>query len=112
MIKNRCPLPKTVNLFDQLKGAKTFSKIDLHSGYHQLQIKEEDIPKTAFRTRYEHYEFVVIPFGLTSAPAAFIDLMNRVFKPYLLRFVVVFIHDVLIYSKASEEHAHHLRIVL
>ena len=81
--KNRYPLPKIDDLFNQLRGTGTFSKIDLRSGYHQLRIKNEDIPKIAFRTRYRHYEFVVMPFGLTIAPSAFMDLMNRVFKPYL-----------------------------
>ena len=111
-IKNRYPLPRIDDLFDQLQGASHFSKIDLRSGYHQLKIRREDIPKTASRTRYGHYEFLVLPFGLTNAPAAFMDLMNRVFKPYLDKFVVVFINDILIYSKSYVEHGEHHRIVL
>ena len=111
-VKNKCPLSKIDNLFDQLHRAEYFSKIDLQSGYHQLRIKKEDTLKTAFRTRYGHYEFLVLPFGLTNAPVAFMDLMNRVFKPYLDRFVIVFIDDILIYSKSQAEHKEHLRIVL
>ena len=111
-LKNKYPLPRNEDLFDQLKGAGVFSKIDLRSGYYQLRVKEGDVPKTAFRTRYGHYEFLVMPFGLTNALAAFMDLMNRVFRPYVDQFVVVFIDDILVYSKDAQEHEHHLRIVL
>nr|GFB35458.1 retrotransposon protein, putative, Ty3-gypsy subclass [Tanacetum cinerariifolium] len=109
---NRYPLPRIDDLFDQLQGAKFFFKIDLKSGYHQLRVKEQEIPKTAFRTRYGHYEFLVVPFGLTNAPAVFMDLMNRIFHEYLDKFVIVFIDDILVYSKMKEEHEEHLRIVL
>nr|AAX92958.1 retrotransposon protein, putative, Ty3-gypsy sub-class [Oryza sativa Japonica Group]ABA92829.1 retrotransposon protein, putative, Ty3-gypsy subclass [Oryza sativa Japonica Group] len=110
--KNKYPLPRTDDLFDQLEGAKVFSKIDLRSGYHQLKIRTGDIPKTAFSTCYGLYEFAVISFGLTNAPAYFMNLMNKVFMDYLDKFVVVFIDDILIYSKDEEEHAEHLRLVL
>ncbi|GJR61771.1 putative reverse transcriptase domain-containing protein [Tanacetum coccineum] len=111
-VKNHYPLPRIDDLFDQLQGSSVYSKIDLRSGYHQLRVRDEDIPKTAFRTRYGHYEFQVMPFGLTNAPAVFMDLMNRVCKPYLDKFVIVFIDDILIYSRNEEEHANHLRIIL
>ncbi|KAL0560205.1 hypothetical protein IC582_000605 [Cucumis melo] len=110
-VKNRYPLPKIDDLFDQLQGATVFSKIDLRSGYHQLRIKDGDLPKTAFRSRYGHYEFIVMSFGLTNAPAVFMDLMNRVFREFLDTFVIVFIDDILIYSNTEAEHEEHLRIV-
>ncbi|KAM2086619.1 hypothetical protein ACFX1R_024133 [Malus domestica] len=111
-IKNRYPLPRIDDLFDQLKGAYVFSKIDLRSGYYQLKIKNENVPKTTFRTRYGHYEFLVMSFGLTNALAVFMDLMNRVFQPYLDIFVIVFIDNILVYSKSKVEHARHLKLVL
>ncbi|GJY43479.1 putative reverse transcriptase domain-containing protein [Tanacetum coccineum] len=111
-VKNRYPLPRIDDLFDQLQGSQLFSKIDLRSGYHQLRVHEDDIPKIAFRTRYGHFEFTIMPFGLTNAPAVFMDLMNRVCRPYLDKFVIVFIDDILIYSKTQKEHVEHLRLVL
>ncbi|GJT65769.1 putative reverse transcriptase domain-containing protein [Tanacetum coccineum] len=111
-VRNKYPLPRIDDLFDQLQGAKFFLKIDLRSGYHQLCVKEQDVSKTAFRTRYGHYEFLVMPLGLTNAPAVFMDLMNRVFHEYLDKFVIVFIDDILVYSKTREDHEEHLHIVL
>nr|GFC20297.1 reverse transcriptase [Tanacetum cinerariifolium] len=102
--KNVYPLPRSDDLFDQLQGAKWFSKIDLRSSYHQLKVRDKDIPKTAFRTRYGHYEFVVMPFGQTNAPVIFMDLMNRMCRPMLDKSVIVFIDDILLYSKSKEEH--------
>ena len=99
-------------MFDQLRGARVYSKIDLHTGYHQLRVREIDISKTTFRTRYGHFEFKVMPFGLTNSPAAFMDLMHRMFQPYLDQFVVVFVDDILIYSQSKWEHDYCLRIVL
>ncbi|GJU16755.1 reverse transcriptase domain-containing protein [Tanacetum coccineum] len=111
-VKNRYPLPRIDDLFDQLQGSSIYSTMTLRSGYHQLRVREEDIPKTAFRTRYGHYEFRVMPFGLTNAPAVFMDLMNRVCKPYLDKFVIVFIDDILIYSRNEKEHEEHLKTIL
>ena len=111
-IKNRYPLPRIDDLFDQLRGARVYSKIDLHIGYHQLRVREIDILKITFRTQYGHFEFTVLPFGSMKAPTAFMDLMHRVFQPYLDQFVVVFVDDILIYSQSGEEHEDYLRIVL
>ena len=111
-IKNRYPSPRIDDLFDQLRGARVYSKIDLRTGYHQLRVRDTDIPKTVFRTHYRHFEFTVMPFGLTNAPAAFMDLMHRMFQPYLDQFVVVFVEDILIYSQSEWEHEYHLWILL
>nr|GFB56359.1 putative reverse transcriptase domain-containing protein [Tanacetum cinerariifolium] len=111
-VKNRYSPPRIDDLFDQLQGSSVYSKIDLRSGYHQLRVREEDIPKTAFRTRYGHYEFQVMSFGLTNAPAIFMDLINWVCKPYFDKFVIVFIDDILIYSKDEKEREEHLKAIL
>jgi hypothetical protein len=111
-IKNKYPLPRIEDLFDQLRGASVFSKIDLRSGYHQLRIRPSDIPKMAFITKYDLYEFTVMSFGLMNAPAFFLNLMKSVFMDYLDKFVVVFIDDILIYSQSEEEHVNHLKMVL
>jgi hypothetical protein len=111
-IKNNYPLPRIQDLFDQVHGARVFSKIDLRSGYHQIKIKPEDVSKTTFVSRYGHHEYLVVPFGLTNAPVIFMNLMNKIFIPYLDKFLIVFIDDIFIYSKNKEEHAKHLRIAL
>ncbi|KAF5465671.1 hypothetical protein F2P56_015653 [Juglans regia] len=111
-IKNKYPLARIDDLFDQLQGAQVFSKIDLRFGYHHMRVKETDVQKTTFRTRYGHYEFLVIPFGLTNALVAFMDLINRVFKDYLDQLVVIFIDDILIYSRSRKEYKDHMRMAL
>ena len=111
-IKNKYPLPRIEDLFDQMRGARVFSMIDLMSGYYQLKILSSDMPKTAFSTRYGLHEYTVMSFGLTNAPAYFMNLMNKVFMDYLDKFVVVFIDDILVFSKSEKEHEEHLRIVL
>ena len=103
-IKNQYLLPRIDDLFDQLQGEQYFSKIDLCSSYHQLKIHKEDVPKIAFRTRYRHYEFLVMSFGLTNTLTAFMDLMNRIFKPFLDKVIIIFIDDILVYLKSEEEH--------
>ena len=112
MIKNRYPLPRIDDLFDQLKGVRVYLKTNLRTGYHQLRVRETDIPKKAFRTRYGHFKFPMMPFGLMNTPEAFMDLMHRVFQPYLNQFVVVFVDNIFIYSQSEEEHGDHLRIIL
>jgi hypothetical protein len=111
-IKNCYPLPRTDNLMDQLVGAKVFSEIDLRSGYHQIRVKVKDISKTSFRTRYDHYEYSMILFGGTNVPGVFMEYMNIIFHPYLDQFVVVFIYNILVYSKLEVEHVEHMRVVL
>ena len=111
-MKNKYHFPRIDDLFDQMRGVKVFSKIDLRSGYHQVRIKDEYIHKTTFRTRYGHYEFVVVPFGLINAPATFMCLMNSVFSKYLDKFVLVFLDDILFYSKNEEEHGENFRLTL
>ena len=111
-IKNKYRLPIIDDMFDQLRGTAMFSKIDLSSRYHQSKIRKEDVPKMAFKMRYGHYEFLVMSFGLTNYPVVFMDLMNKVFRPYLDQFIMVFIDDILIYSKTHAEHEEHLKIVL
>jgi hypothetical protein len=111
-VKNKYSLSRIDDRFDQLKDAKIFLKIDLRSGYHQVRIKDEDINKTTFRTRYGHYEFIVVPFGLSNALVVFMSLMNGVFRDYLDKFVIVFLDGILVYSKSEEEHEKHLRMVL
>ncbi|KAH0658090.1 hypothetical protein KY289_026838 [Solanum tuberosum] len=111
-IKNKYPLPRIDDLFDQLQGANCFSKINLRSGYPQIRVREKEVPRTAFRTRYGHFEFLVMSFGLTNSPAVLMDLMNSIFKPYLNLFFIVFVNDILVYSRSKDEHANHLRAVL
>lgn len=111
-IKNKYSLIRIDDLMEHLVGACVFSKIDLHSGYHQICVKSDDIPKTMFRTRYGHYEYYVIPFGVSNAPGVFMEYMNRIFHLYLDQFMVVSIDDILIYSKSDEEHVEHLKVVL
>jgi len=110
--QEQVPLLRINDLMDQLHGSFVFSKIDLRSGYNQILVKADDVQKTSFRSRYGHYKYVVMPFGVTNAPTVFMDYMNQIFRPFLNKFVVVFIDDILIYSKTQEEHAEHLKLVL
>jgi hypothetical protein len=112
IIKKKYPLPRIDDLFDQLKDAKIFSKIDIRLGYHQVRIKDEDFNNTSFIKRYVHYEFIVVPFGLSNAPVVFMCLMNGVLREYLDKFVIVFLDDILVYSKSKEENEHHMRMVM
>jgi len=111
-IKNKYPLPRIDDLFDQLNDARIFSKIDLRFGYHQVRIRYEDINMTTFIVRYGHYEFTLVPFGLSNAPTIFMCLMNGVFREYIEKFVIVFLDEILVYSKSKEEHENHMRMVL
>jgi hypothetical protein len=111
-IRNSYPLPRSDDLIDRLQSARYFTKIDLRTGYHQIRVSEEDVSKTAFRTRYGHYEFRVLPFGLTDAPATFQQLMNDIFRDQLGDFVVVFLDDIMVYSNTFDDHVRHVRIVL
>ena len=111
-VRNKYPLPRIDDLFDQLSGAQWFSTIDLRSGYHQLRVADRDIEKTAFLTKFGSYEFLVMPFGLTNAPSVFMDVMNRTFEDFVNQFVIVFIDDILVYSKTQQQYEEHLRAVL